>query len=169
MDSDSTTTAEAVVPAQQPSGLPPGLHEVIDGLKSIARSAHAHDGLKSIVRSAHARAQLKVNTEMLRMYGEIGRTIPERQRGGSAGAARHEDHRPDRHHAEVFKDPYRLDFTELEGRPAERGPEDALVAGLIRFLTELGAGFAFAGRQYPTGHANCCPPPRTSHASRSAC
>ncbi|MFI6610596.1 hypothetical protein [Streptomyces sp. NPDC050507] len=85
MDSDSTTTAEAVVPAQQPSGLPPGFHEVIDGLKSIARSAHAHDGLKSIARSAHARAQLKVNTEMLQMYGEIGRTIPERQRGGQRG------------------------------------------------------------------------------------
>lgn len=71
-DSDSTTTAEAVVHAQQPSGLPPGLHEVIDGLNSIARSAHA-------------RAQLKVNTEMLQMYGENGRTIPERQRGGQRG------------------------------------------------------------------------------------
>lgn len=50
---------------------------------------------------------------------------------------------------QIFKDPYRLDFTELEGRPAERDLEDALVANLVRFLTELGVGFAFVGRQYP--------------------
>ncbi|MEV8310686.1 PDDEXK nuclease domain-containing protein [Streptomyces flavidovirens] len=50
---------------------------------------------------------------------------------------------------EIFKDPYRLDFTELSGRPAERDLENALVANLVQFLTELGTGFAFVGRQYP--------------------
>ncbi|MFF0507468.1 DUF1016 N-terminal domain-containing protein [Streptomyces fimicarius] len=39
------------------------------------------DDLETIVRGAHVRAQLKVNTEMLRMYWEIGRTILERQSG----------------------------------------------------------------------------------------
>lgn len=65
---DSNTTPKAVVPAQQGAGLPPGFHEMIDDLKSI-------------VRGAHVRAQLKVNTEMLQMYWEIGRTILARQRG----------------------------------------------------------------------------------------
>ncbi|MEU6925150.1 MULTISPECIES: PDDEXK nuclease domain-containing protein [unclassified Streptomyces] len=35
------------------------------------------------------------------------------------------------------------------GRHTERDLEDALVAHLIRFLTEPGVGFAFVGRQYP--------------------
>ncbi|MET9656891.1 PDDEXK nuclease domain-containing protein [Streptomyces sp. NPDC006510] len=50
---------------------------------------------------------------------------------------------------EIIKDPYRLDFTELGGPPTERDLEDALVAHLVRFLTEPGVGFAFVGRQYP--------------------
>ncbi|MCX4725524.1 PDDEXK nuclease domain-containing protein [Streptomyces sp. NBC_00963] len=228
-------TARGVLPAQA-SALPPGFFDLV------------HD-LKAIVRGAHVRAQLKVNTEMLLMYWEIGRTILARQQdekwgtgiigrisaelrtefpnqrgfstrnvkymrqlartwpeqfGQQAAAqlpwghlqllmdkcetrfeldfyAQHAVHHgwsrdhlgsmihtalhrakgaaannfdvslPESSDAvkEVFKDPYRLDFTELTGRPAERDLEDALVANLVRFLTELGVGFAFVGRQYP--------------------
>lgn len=233
---DSTTTSKAVIPAQQPSGLPPGFHAMIDDLKSI-------------VRGAHVRAQLKVNTEMLQMYWEIGRTILARQQQEKWGAkvvariatelrtefpnqrgfsrsslhymlkmARlwpepivqqpagqlpwthlqvlmdkcktrpeldfyiqhavgngwsrddltsaihhtlHLSHAaalnnfdaviPDRSAAakEIIKDPYRLDFTELDGWHTERDLENALASRLVGFLTELGVGFAFVGRQYP--------------------
>ncbi|MFJ6848963.1 YhcG family protein [Streptomyces sp. NPDC091271] len=228
--------AEATVPAQQRGELPPGFHEMVDDLKSI-------------VRGAHMRAQLKVNTEMLLMYWEIGRTILERQgeerwgtkvvgriatelrtefpnqRGFSARNlqymqqmartwaeqfaqqaaaqlpwghlqvlmdkcktrfeldfyAQHAVHhgwsrdrlsthiRSGLHLAQgaaannfgvtlpqasdaaeqVFKDPYRLDFTQLSDTAAERDLEDALVTRIVQFLTELGFGFAFVGRQYP--------------------
>ncbi|RAG84573.1 DUF1016 domain-containing protein [Streptacidiphilus pinicola] len=50
---------------------------------------------------------------------------------------------------ELVKDPYHLDFLELDGDAKERDLEDALVARLVTFLTELGVGFAFMGRQYP--------------------
>ncbi|MGB8940268.1 MAG: PDDEXK nuclease domain-containing protein [Streptomyces sp.] len=50
---------------------------------------------------------------------------------------------------ELARDPYRLDFLGLDEKHAERDLEDAIVAGMIRFLTELGVGFAFVGRQYP--------------------
>ncbi|MCX4675437.1 PDDEXK nuclease domain-containing protein [Streptomyces sp. NBC_01433] len=233
---DSELTAKAVVPGARTSDLPPGFNEMVDQLKSI-------------VRGAHVRAQLKVNTEMLLMYWEIGRTILERQSGERWGTkvidriatelrtefpnqrgfsrsnlhymqqmartwpgsivqqavgqlpwghivllmskcktrfeldfyAQHAVHHgwsrdelgsmihtefhlaqgaaannfdvslPDTSDAvkRILKDPYRLDFTELGGRPAERELEDALVTHLIRFLTELGVGFAFVGRQYP--------------------
>ncbi|MFI6645863.1 YhcG family protein [Streptomyces sp. NPDC050504] len=233
---DDTTTAPAV-PSQNPgAGLPPDFFQLVDDLKAI-------------VRGAHLRAQLKVNTEMLRMYWEIGRTVLERQRGErwgtkvvdrisaelrtefpnqrgfsrsnlkymqqmartwpggigqqpvgqlpwghvvtlmskcktpseldfytrhallngwsrddlasailrtlhlSHGAAPNnfDTALPEGSEAakEVVKDPYRLDFTRLTGRPAERDLEDALVANLVPFLTELGLGFAFVGRQYP--------------------
>lgn len=48
---------------------------------------------------------------------------------------------------ESLKDPYRLDFLGLGKETQERAIEDALVKHVTRFLMELGAGFAFVGRQ----------------------
>ncbi len=49
---------------------------------------------------------------------------------------------------ELATDPYDLDFLALEPGYSEHDLEDALVARLTHFLAELGAGFAFVGRQY---------------------
>lgn len=49
---------------------------------------------------------------------------------------------------QITKDPYNLEFLGLGAEVAERKLEDTLVAHLQRFLLELGAGFAFVGRQY---------------------
>ncbi|WP_327329569.1 PDDEXK nuclease domain-containing protein [Streptomyces sp. NBC_01208] len=233
---ENELTAEAVVPAQHRTELPPGFYEMVDDLKSI-------------VRGAHLRAQLKVNTEMLQMYWEIGRTILERQgaerwgtkvvgriatelrtefpdqrgfgarnlqymqqtartwpeqfaqqaaaqlpwghlqllmdkcktrfeldfyaqhavyhgwsrdrltthiRSGlhlaqGAAANNFDVTIPEQSEAatQIFKDPYRLEFTQLSDTAAERELEDALTNKIIQFLTELGFGFAFVGRQYP--------------------
>lgn len=48
---------------------------------------------------------------------------------------------------ETLKDPYRFDFLGLSAESLERDLEDALVRHITRFLLELGAGFAFVGRQ----------------------
>jgi predicted nuclease of restriction endonuclease-like (RecB) superfamily len=48
---------------------------------------------------------------------------------------------------ESLKDPYRLDFLGLGEESQERALEDAIVHHITRFLLELGAGFAFVGRQ----------------------
>ncbi|MFC9948311.1 PDDEXK nuclease domain-containing protein [Streptomyces pratensis] len=233
---DNELMAGAVVPAQQQGELPAGFHDMIDDLKSI-------------VRGAHVRAQLKVNTEMLLMYWQIGRKILERQGGEKWGTkvvdriatelrtefpnqrgfsrsnvkymqqmartwpdpigqqavgqlpwghivvlmskcktrfeldfyAQHAVYhgwsrdrltthiRSELHLAQgaaannfdvtipeqseaatqIFKDPYRLEFTQLSDTAAERELEDALTDKIIQFLTELGFGFAFVGRQYP--------------------
>ncbi|MFE9697621.1 hypothetical protein [Streptomyces sp. NPDC006270] len=53
---------------------------------------------------------------------------------------------------QILEDPYRLDFTELTGRPAERDPEDALVDDLVRSLTDPGVGS-------PPSGARTAPPP----------
>ncbi|MEU6556903.1 PDDEXK nuclease domain-containing protein [Streptomyces sp. NPDC046915] len=50
---------------------------------------------------------------------------------------------------ELARDPYRLDFLGLDKHHAEHELEEAIVANMVRFLTELGVGFAFVGRQYP--------------------
>jgi predicted nuclease of restriction endonuclease-like (RecB) superfamily len=48
---------------------------------------------------------------------------------------------------ESLKDPYRFDFLSLGVEASERELEDALVTHISRFLIELGAGFAYVGRQ----------------------
>jgi predicted nuclease of restriction endonuclease-like (RecB) superfamily len=48
---------------------------------------------------------------------------------------------------ETLKDPYRFDFLGIGDEAQERAVEDALMAHISRFLLELGAGFAFVGRQ----------------------
>lgn len=48
---------------------------------------------------------------------------------------------------ESLKDPYRFDFLGLGDDAQERAIESALVQHVTQFLLELGAGFAFVGRQ----------------------
>lgn len=48
---------------------------------------------------------------------------------------------------ESLKDPYRFDFLSLGAEALERDIESALMQHLTKFLLELGAGFAFVGRQ----------------------
>jgi len=49
--------------------------------------------------------------------------------------------------AQIFKDPYLFDFVGTADPRRERELEQALVEHIQKFLLELGAGFAFVGRQ----------------------
>jgi predicted nuclease of restriction endonuclease-like (RecB) superfamily len=49
---------------------------------------------------------------------------------------------------ETLKDPYNFDFLSMTGDYNERDLEKGLVDHLTKFLLELGAGFAFIGKQY---------------------
>jgi predicted nuclease of restriction endonuclease-like (RecB) superfamily len=49
---------------------------------------------------------------------------------------------------ETLKDPYLFDFLGLGNDAHERDIEDGLIRHITRFLLELGAGFAFVGRQF---------------------
>lgn len=51
--------------------------------------------------------------------------------------------------AQIFKDPYLFDFLGTADPRREREVEQALIDHIQRFLLELGAGFAFVGRQVP--------------------
>lgn len=48
---------------------------------------------------------------------------------------------------ESLKDPYLFDFLGLGEEAQERAVEDAIIQHITQFLLELGAGFAFVGRQ----------------------
>lgn len=49
---------------------------------------------------------------------------------------------------ETIKNPYTFDFLTLREKHDEKELEDALVQHVTQFLLELGAGFAYVGRQY---------------------
>jgi len=51
--------------------------------------------------------------------------------------------------AQVLKDPYVFDFLSLTNEQSERELENALIEHVTQFLLELGAGFAYIGRQVP--------------------
>ena len=51
--------------------------------------------------------------------------------------------------AQVLKDPYVFDFLSLTKEHSERELEAGLVQHITQFLLELGAGFAYIGRQIP--------------------
>ena len=50
---------------------------------------------------------------------------------------------------QTLKDPYNFDFLTLDGEYRERELEQGLTQNVIRFLLELGTGFAFVGSQIP--------------------
>ena len=50
---------------------------------------------------------------------------------------------------DLVKDPYRLDFLDLDPGHSERQLESALADRMTALLAELGPGFAFVGRQVP--------------------
>ena len=49
---------------------------------------------------------------------------------------------------ETLKNPYNFDFLGLENDALEREIENAMMQNIIRFLLEMGKGFAFVGRQF---------------------
>ncbi|NDE19346.1 MAG: DUF1016 family protein, partial [Alphaproteobacteria bacterium] len=48
----------------------------------------------------------------------------------------------------IIKDPYNLEFLDIQGKVAERELETKLIDHIRKFLLELGQGFAFIGNQY---------------------
>lgn len=49
---------------------------------------------------------------------------------------------------QLLKDPYNFDFLTLTKRAKEKDLEQQLIVHISQFLTELGKGFAYMGRQY---------------------
>jgi predicted nuclease of restriction endonuclease-like (RecB) superfamily len=50
--------------------------------------------------------------------------------------------------ASIIKDPYNLEFLDIQGKFHERELEEKLIDHIRKFLLELGQGFAFIGNQY---------------------
>jgi predicted nuclease of restriction endonuclease-like (RecB) superfamily len=55
---------------------------------------------------------------------------------------------------QIIKDPYKFDFLSIGKDAHEREIEKELVKHIEKFLLELGAGFAFVGKQYKLSVAN---------------
>jgi predicted nuclease of restriction endonuclease-like (RecB) superfamily len=80
---------------------------------------------------------MQIETRAYERQGNAVNNFPERLPPPQSDLAR-----------DVLKDPYIFDFLGLAENAQERDIEGALTRHITRFLLELGAGFAFVGRQY---------------------
>lgn len=81
---------------------------------------------------------IHIETRLLEREGQAQTNFAERLPAPGSDLAR-----------QTLKDPYLFDFLDVGREAGEREIEDALVRHVTRFLLELGAGFAFVGRQVP--------------------
>lgn len=115
--------------------------------------------LKTRIQRSRTQAALAVNQELVRLYHHIGSEILVRQ-GRQGWGAKVIDRLaldlrtafPDMKGLSVSNLKYMRFFAELcalglDNEAHERDIENALVRHITRFLLELGAGFAFVGRQ----------------------
>jgi predicted nuclease of restriction endonuclease-like (RecB) superfamily len=79
---------------------------------------------------------MQIETRLLERSGQAVTNFPDTLPAPQSDLAR-----------ESIKDPYRFDFLGLTDEAQEREIEYALVRHVTEFLLELGAGFAFVGRQ----------------------
>lgn len=79
---------------------------------------------------------MQIETQLLERQGKAVTNFEQRLSKPQSDLAR-----------ESLKDPYRFDFLSLGIEAQERDIENALVRHVTEFLLELGAGFAFVGRQ----------------------
>ncbi|WP_408223590.1 PDDEXK nuclease domain-containing protein [Paraburkholderia dipogonis] len=80
---------------------------------------------------------MQIETRVRERQGNAVTNFPERLPSPQSDLAR-----------DSLKDPYIFDFLGLGEHAQERDLEHALTRHITRFLLELGAGFAFVGRQY---------------------
>jgi predicted nuclease of restriction endonuclease-like (RecB) superfamily len=79
---------------------------------------------------------IHIETRLLEREGKAVTNFGERLPAAQSDLAR-----------ESLKDPYHLDFLGMGQEADERAIESAIVQHITRFLLELGAGFAYVGRQ----------------------
>lgn len=136
-DREFVQQAAAQIPATRADGLP--WFHIVTLLTQVqdpaarawyARNAVEHGWSREML-AAHVKGDLHLR------QGAAVTNFAERLPPADAGLA-----------AAILKDPYHFDFLGLGPEAHERDIEGALVRHVTRFLLELGAGFAFVGRQF---------------------
>lgn len=126
---------EAIV--QQPVGQLPWGHNLV----LLTRLKHPSERLayaQAAIDNGWSRnvLNIQIETRMLERTGRAITNFDERLPAPGSDLAR-----------QLLKDPYLFDFLDLGQEADERAIEEALVHHITQFLLELGAGFAYVGRQ----------------------
>lgn len=123
---------------QQPADQLPWFH-----LVTLLTRVSMDDG-----RSWYAAQVIKHGWSRSTLSVHINNQLYRRQGAAVTNFSRHLPPPHARLATEALKDPYLFDFLGLDEEAHERDVEKALVRHITRFLLELGAGFAFVGRQF---------------------
>lgn len=95
----------------------------------------------------YARKSSENHWSRRQLEGQVNLRLHERQGAAVNNFANTLPPPDDEHALEAVKDPYIFDFLEMSEAAQERELEQALMDDIQKFLVELGAGFAFYGRQ----------------------
>ena len=123
---------------QQPAAQLPWFH-IVTLLTKVSESGIREWYASEVIRHAWSRDTLsaQIKSQLHLRQGAAVTNFNERLAAPQAGLA-----------GAMLKDPYHFDFLGLGDEAQERDIENALIRHIIRFLMELGAGFAFVGRQF---------------------
>ncbi len=138
---DQQTAAHLIEPApngRQSADQLPWFH-IVTLLTKLADPAHREWYARQAIQHAWPRDTLtvQIKNQLHLRQGLAVTNFDQRLAPPQAGLA-----------AEILKDPYHFDFLGLGDEAQERDIENALIRHITRFLLELGAGFAFVGRQF---------------------
>ena len=131
-------TVSSSNPPEFVANLPWGHNQVL--LFKVKESTERHWYAQKAIQHGWSRAVLtvQIETNLYRRQGSavnnFAATLPPRQSDLAQ---------------QTLKDPYLFDFLTLHEDAIERDLEHGLIDHVQKFLLELGAGFAFVGRQYP--------------------
>lgn len=135
---DFARECPALLIGQQSAAQLPWFH-IVTLITKVADPAQRAWYAQAAVEHAWSRETLvgQIASRLHLRHGAAVTNFERRLQGVQAGLAR-----------AILKDPYHFDFLGLGEDAHERDIESALMRHITRFLLELGAGFAFVGRQY---------------------
>ncbi|MEY4589998.1 MAG: hypothetical protein RL497_2074 [Pseudomonadota bacterium] len=123
---------------QQPAAQLPWFH-IVTRLTKVNNEAAREWYAQQAVQSGWSRSTLEINikNQLQQRQGAAVTNFAARMPATDSALA-----------VETLKDPYLFDFLGLGNDAHEREIENGLIQHITRFLLELGAGFAFVGRQF---------------------
>jgi predicted nuclease of restriction endonuclease-like (RecB) superfamily len=123
---------------QQPAAQLPWFH-IVTLLTKVNNEAAREWYAQQAVKSGWSRSTLEINikNQLQQRQGAAVTNFAARMPATDSALA-----------VETLKDPYLFDFLGLGNDAHEREIENGLIQHITRFLLELGAGFAFVGRQF---------------------
>lgn len=115
--------------------------------KQVPNNTSLTTEIKNLIKTAKQEAAIAINAKLTLLYWQVDERISKKPEQTIEKELQQLKIKGQISQNLLFKDPYVLDFLELNDHYLEKDLEDAILRELEQFLLELGAGFTFIARQ----------------------